>query len=275
MPGYFYICATPIGNIKDITLRAIDVLKEADYIACEDTRVTRVLLEHYGIGAKLIDCHKFNEKEKSSKIISLLLEGKNVVLVSDAGTPLVSDPGSVLLHEIIKNDIKITAIPGACAVTTFLSLLPRDNEEFVFIGFIPRNLNQQIEILNKYKNTNCIFYESPQRLLKTLENIMVKFGENTKISVARELTKIHEEVKTGKVCEIIDYYKTNTLKGEIVVMIYGIEEKPTDETEIIEKIIILKKEGYSTKDISKIISVLFGENKNKIYKMIEKYSEKN
>ena len=269
MPGRFYICATPIGNMSDITFRAVEILKQADYIACEDTRVTKVLVEKYGISAKLLDCHKFNEKERSSKIISLLIEGKNIALVSDAGTPLISDPGSVLLEEILKNNIEITSIPGACAVTTLLSMLPRDSEEYAFIGFIPRNLKQQIEILNKYKNTNCVFYDSPQRLLKTLENIEQELGNDIKISVGRELTKMFEEVKTGKINEIIEYYKTHTLKGEIVAMVYARELKEIENDEIIEKIKLLKAENFSTKDISKIISVLYGENKNKIYKLVE------
>ena len=269
MHGSFYICATPIGNMGDITLRAIEVLKQADYIACEDTRITKILLEKYGISAHLIDCHKFNEKERSGKIISLLKDGKNVVLVSDAGTPLISDPGGVLIEELLKNNIKITSLPGACAVTTFLSMLPRNTEEYAFIGFIPRNLNQQTEILNKYKHTNCVFYESPQRLIKTLENISSEFGSETKISVGRELTKMFEEIKTGFISDIINYYNTNTLKGEIVVMIYKQEEKVSDEAELKQKIVILKKAGFSTKDISKIISLLYGENKNKIYKLTE------
>lgn len=264
----FYIVATPIGNISDITLRAIDVLKSVDFIACEDTRVTKILCEKYGFSAKLFDCHKFNEKERSEKIISLIEEGKKVALVSDAGTPLISDPGSALIEELLKHNIKMTSIPGACAVTTFLSLLPRKTEEYAFIGFIPRVKKQQIEILTKYKNTNCVFYESPNRLMETLENIKDSFGNDKKISVARELTKMFEEVKTGSVEEIISYYNENPLKGEIVAMVYADEKVDLDGLEIIDKIKILKEEGFSPKDISKIISKLYGENKNRIYKLV-------
>ena len=264
----FYIVATPIGNISDITLRAIDVLKSVDFIACEDTRVTKILCEKYGFSAKLFDCHKFNEKERSEKIISLIEEGKKVALVSDAGTPLISDPGSALIEELLKHNIKMTSIPGACAVTTFLSLLPRKTEEYAFIGFIPRVKKQQIEILTKYKNTNCVFYESPNRLMETLENIKDSFGNDKKISVARELTKMFEEVKTGSVEEIISYYNENPLKGEIVAMVYADEKVDLDSLEIIDKIKILKEEGFSPKDISKIISKLYGENKNRIYKLV-------
>ena len=223
MDCQFYIVATPIGNISDISLRAIEVLKKVNYIACEDTRVTRVLCEKYGFSAKLFDCHKFNEKERSEKIISLINEGNSIALVSDAGTPGISDPGSVLIKELKENNIKITSIPGACAVTTFLSMIPRTTEKYAFIGFIPRVKKQQIDILNKYKYTNCVFYESPNRLIETLENISEEFGYSTKIAVGRELTKLFEEVKIGTVTEIIDYYKNNPLKGEIVAMVFAKE----------------------------------------------------
>ena len=264
MSAKFFIVATPIGNLSDITLRAIDVLKSVDFIACEDTRVTKILAEKYGFNARLFDCHKFNEKERSEKIISLIDEGKSVALVSDAGTPGISDPGSVLIKSLREKNIEITSLPGACAVTTFLSQLPRDNEEYAFIGFIPRNKKQQEEILAKYKYTNCVFYESPNRLLETLENI----SKTRKIAVGRELTKMFEEIKIGSVQDVIDYYQSNTLKGEIVVMVYSQEQTDVSEDELKEKIEILKNEGFSQKDISKIISKLYGVNKNKIYKLV-------
>ena len=264
MSVQFYIVATPIGNLSDITFRAVEVLKMVDYIACEDTRVTRILSDKYGFSAKLFDCHKFNEKERSEKIISLIEQGNTVALVSDAGTPGISDPGSVLIKALKEKNIEITSLPGACAVTTFLSQLPRDNEEYAFIGFIPRNKKQQDEILSKYKYINCVFYESPNRLLETLENI----APERKIAVGRELTKMFEEIKIGSAQEIIEYYKNNTLKGEIVVMVYAQEKDNASDDELKEKINILKEEGFSPKDISKIISKLYGENKNKIYKLV-------
>lgn len=268
MSFQFYIVATPIGNLSDISIRAIETLKMVDYIACEDTRVTKVLAEKYGFNAKLFDCHKFNEKERSEKIISLINEGKTVALVSDAGTPGISDPGSVLINELLSKGIKITSIPGACAVSTFLSMVPRKTEEYTFIGFIPRNKKQQIEILNKYKYTNCVFYESPNRLLETLENISSEYGESTIVAVGRELTKMFEEVKIDRVEKIISYYKNNPLKGELVAMVFAKEVSDVSEEELKEKINILKEEGFSQKDIAKIISKLYGENKNKVYKMV-------
>lgn len=268
MDYQFYIVATPIGNLADISLRAIDVLKSVDYIACEDTRVTRVLADKYGFGAKLFDCHKFNEKERSEKIISLIKNGQTVALVSDAGTPGISDPGGVLITELLLNGVKITSLPGACAVTTFLSMVPRTTEEYAFIGFIPRVKKQQIEILNKYKYTNCVFYESPNRLMETLENIQEFYGSDCKIAVGRELTKMFEEIKIGTVQKIIDFYKNNPLKGEIVAMVFSKECDDISDDELKQKIILLKEEGYSQKDISLIISKLYGENKNRIKKLV-------
>lgn len=268
MDYQFYIVATPIGNLADISLRAIDVLKSVDYIACEDTRVTRVLADKYGFGAKLFDCHKFNEKERSEKIISLIKNGQTVALVSDAGTPGISDPGGVLITELLLNEVKITSLPGACAVTTFLSMVPRTTEEYAFIGFIPRVKKQQIEILNKYKYINCVFYESPNRLMETLENIQEFYGADCKIAVGRELTKMFEEIKIGTVQEIIDFYKNNPLKGEIVAMVFSKECDDITGDELKQKIILLKEEGYSQKDISLIISKLYGENKNRIKKLV-------
>lgn len=267
MSAKFFIVATPIGNLKDITFRAVDVLKNVDYIACEDTRVTKILVDKYAISAKLIDCHKFNEKQRSGKIITLLQDGYSVAFVSDAGTPLISDPGSELVKVLKENEIEITSIPGACAVTTFLTHIPRDTEEYAFIGFIPRGKKQQIEILNKYKYTNCVFYESPNRLMETLENIQASFSAEKKVAVGRELTKVFEEVKIDTVSQMIEYYKNNTLKGEIVVMVFASEYNDVEESELVEKISILKEEGYSNKDISIIISKLYGINKNKIYKL--------
>ena len=263
----FYIVATPIGNLSDISYRAVEVLKSVDYIACEDTRVTKTLADKYGFNAKLFDCHKFNEKERSEKIVSLIEDGKSIALVSDAGTPGISDPGSVLINELYKKGIKVTSIPGACAIPTFLSMVPRTTEEYVFIGFIPRTKKQQIEVLNKYKYTNCVFYESPNRLLETLENIKAEFGENKEIAIGRELTKVFEEVKSGKVSDIIDYYNNNPLKGEIVAMIYAEQDISINGTELTEKIKLLQAQGYSQKDTAKILSILYGENKNKIYKL--------
>lgn len=263
----FYIVPTPIGNLKDITLRAIEVLKSVDVIACEDTRVTQKLLNHFDIKTKTLAYHKFNEREGVNKILKLLKEGKKIALVSDAGTPLISDPGAILIEELGINEIKYTALPGACAVTTFLSQVPKGGEEFTFIGFLPKTEGQIFAILQKFAHTNMVFYESPNRLLKTL-NYINQFNRNAKVAIGRELTKIFEEIIVDDVDKVIEYYKNNMLKGEIIGMIYKREDIEFSQSEILEKIKLLKKHNFSTKDISKILADLYDLNKNEIYKLI-------
>lgn len=263
----FYIVPTPIGNLKDITLRAIEVLKSVDVIACEDSRNTQKLLNHYEIKTKLISYHKFNERERVNLFLDLLKEGKTIALVSDAGTPLICDPGAVLIEELIKNNIKITSLAGASAVTTFLSQVPKGGEEFAFVGFLPKSEGQILAILQKFAHTNVVFYESPNRLLKTLDYIK-KFNPKAKIAVGRELTKLFEEVIVDEVNNVIEYYKKNVLKGEIVAMVYKQENVEFSQTELLEKINLLKQKKFTTKDISTILAELYGLNKNDIYKLI-------
>lgn len=263
----FYIVPTPIGNLGDITLRAIEVLKSVDVIACEDSRVTQKLLNKYEIKTKLISYHKFNERERVQKFLDLLREGKNIALVSDAGTPLICDPGSILVEELIKNNIQLTSLPGASAISTFLSQVPRIDEDFVFIGFMPKSQGQIIDLLQKFAHTNLVFYESPNRLVKTLEYIN-KFDSTAKVAVGRELTKIFEEIVVDEVQNVIEHYQNNVLKGEIVAMVYKKEGVEFSQTEIIEKISKLKAKKFGAKEISTILSTLYDVNKNDIYKQI-------
>lgn len=262
-----YVVATPIGNKADFSQRAIDVLKSVDIIACEDSRTSANLLESYGIQTKLVSYHKFNEKQRTNEFLDLINSGKKIALISDAGTPCVSDPGRVLVKELFERDIKISSIPGPSALTTFVAMVPRDSEEFAFVGFLPRVKNQQNAVFEKYINTDLVFYESPLRLLETLENIKELRGANTKIAVGRELTKMFEEVRVGTVSEIIEYYNANILKGEIVCMLYAQDSVDEADMLIIDNIKKLKLLNYSDKDISQILSVLLGINKNKIYKI--------
>lgn len=263
----FYIVPTPIGNLKDMTLRAIEVLKSVDIIACEDSRVTQKLLNHYDIKTKTISYHKYNERERVQKFLDLLNEGKTIALVSDAGTPMICDPGAVLLEELKKNNIKVSALAGASALTTFLSQVPRKGEDFTFVGFLPKTEGQIFALLQKFAHTNLVFYESPNRLLKTLAYIE-EFDRHTKVAVGRELTKVFEEIVVDDVQKVIEHYKNNVLKGELVVMVYKKEDVEFSQSEIREKIEILKKRQFSTKDISTILAELYGLNKNDIYKLI-------
>ncbi|MBQ8476777.1 16S rRNA (cytidine(1402)-2'-O)-methyltransferase [bacterium] len=257
-----YTVATPIGNLEDITLRALDVLKNVDIIAAEDTRTTSVLLEKYSITTRLVSYHKYSEKERSELLLGYLKEGKSVALVSDAGTPLISDPGNILVKEVIKEGFKVIPIVGACAVIGLLQGTHRQDEDFKFIGFLPKSKSQIIDIISKNKCENLIFYESPNRLLETLA-IVEEFSPDKEISVARELTKKFEEIKKGNISEIIKYYKTNTLKGEIAVLLH---KSQSDEIDLDEKIKKLKSLNYKDKDIALILSNLYDTNKNKIYK---------
>lgn len=249
----FYIIPTPIGNIKDITLRAIEILKSVDYIACEDSRVTQKLLNHYDIKTKTISYHKFNETERVSSILKILSEGKKVALVSDAGTPLICDPGSILIEKLRENNISITSLTGSNAVSTFLSQVPRKTEEYVFTGFLPRTENGIEELCNKFKYVNMVFYESPNRILKSLE-IIAKFRPDVKVSVGRELTKVFEEIIIDDIKNVINHFKDG-VKGEIIAMLYASEDNEIDKLK--EKSEILKKKGFKSREIVEILTSLY------------------
>lgn len=258
----FYIVPTPIGNLGDITQRAIEVLKSVDVIACEDVRVTQKLLNHFDIKTKCISYHKFNEKERVNYFLNILGEGKKIALVSDAGTPLFCDPGAVIVDELRKNNFTVTSLAGANAVATFLSQIPRKGEDFVFVGFLPRTKQQIETILKKYKSTDIVFYESPNRLLNTLETIHA-CRQNSSVAVGRELTKVFEEIVINETEKVIEHFENNILKGEIVGLVF--REKNSND-DVSDKIELLKSKGFKAKEISIILSELFDTNKNDIYK---------
>lgn len=258
-----YIVATPIGNLDDITLRALDVLKSVDVIAAEDTRNTSVLLEKYNISTRLISYHKYSENARLELFLSYLQEGKSIALVSDAGTPLISDPGEILVETVINNGFKVIPIVGASAVIALLSSIPRNGEDFKFIGFLPKIKNKIIETVSKNRDENLVFYESPNRLIETLEIIENEFPSK-KVAIGRELTKKFEEIKIGKISEIIEYYKNNTLKGEIAAMLY--KDEIQQEFDLDDKIKKLKTLNLKDKEISSILAILYDVNKNQIYK---------
>lgn len=261
----FYIVPTPIGNLNDITLRAIDILNNVDYIACEDSRVTQKLLNHFNIKTKCISYHKYNEKERISKIIEILKNGEKIALVSDAGTPLICDPGSIIIKELREKGFSITALPGANAIATFLSQISREDEQFSFLGFMPKTQLQIEDIIQNYENKDIVFYESPNRILNTLK-IIQKIRPASKIAIGRELTKIFEEIIVDSVENIIKHFEKNISKGEFVVMIFRNNKNP-EETDLKNKIKLLQNKGFSAKDIAVILAELYGINKNKIYKL--------
>ena len=261
----FYIVPTPIGNLGDITLRAIEILKSVDLIACEDSRNTQKLLNHYNIQTKCVSYHKYNEKERVSQIINLLEQGKKIALVSDAGTPLICDPGAVIVKELRKRGFSVSALAGANAAVTFLSQISREDEKFSFIGFLPKNQKQIEDIIKQYEFTDTVFYESPNRVLNTLK-IIQNIRPDAQIAIGRELTKLFEEVLVDSVDKIVQHFEKNEPKGEFVVMIFR-TDKNVNESDLENKIKVLQDKGFSAKDISVILSELYGINKNKIYKI--------
>lgn len=276
MSGILYTVATPIGNLGDISSRAIKTLEKSDYILCEDTRVSSKLLSYLNLNKKLIPYHKFNEKEQLNRIINDLKTGLNIALISDAGTPCVSDPGRVLINELYKQNIKVSPISGPCAISTFLSAVPKNNELYTFIGFIPRQKSEQKAIFEKYSHSDLIFYDSPNRIIKTLENIAEFISPKTKIAIGRELTKIYEEILVNSAENLLLHFNTTFPKGEIVAMLYK-EEQAVDhpiDKETINKIKTLIEKGFSTKEISIILSTLYNLKKNEIYKLVENIQNK-
>ena len=235
MPGILYIVPTPVGNLEDMTFRAIRVLKEADLILAEDTRTSSVLLHHYDIHGKLQSHHKYNEHQTVGMVKERILAGQNVALISDAGTPGISDPGFFLIREAVKAGIEVQTLPGATAFVPALvsSGLPCDR--FCFEGFLPQKKGRQsrIEALRDEQRT-IIFYESPYRVVKLLEQLAQVFGSERQASVCREISKVHEESVRGTLSELTAHFKEREPKGEIVVVVAGNNEKePKDKTQII------------------------------------------
>ncbi|MCC7333153.1 MAG: 16S rRNA (cytidine(1402)-2'-O)-methyltransferase [Flavobacteriales bacterium] len=220
-----FIVPTPIGNLNDITFRAIQTLKDVDYILAEDTRQTAKLLSHFTINKKLVPFHQHNEHKALERIIEDLKQNKTVAIVSDAGTPGISDPGFLIVRACIQNEIDVECLPGATAFVPALINSGFPCDKFVFEGFLPHKKGRHTRLnLLKEETRTIIFYESTHRLLKTLEQFSEFFGETRQISVSRELTKIHEETVRGSVAEVLEYYKNNSLKGEIVIVVSGFQE---------------------------------------------------
>jgi 16S rRNA (cytidine1402-2'-O)-methyltransferase len=220
-PGTLYLVATPIGHLADITHRALQVLNDVDLIACEDTRHTHKLLNHYGITTKTISYHEHNEQQRATELIDRLKQGTNIALVSDAGTPSISDPGFRLVRAAIENDIPIVPIPGPSALITALIAAGLPTDEFFFAGFLPARANARRTRLSEVQSVpgTLIFYEAPHRLAETLKDAYEILGEREAV-VARELTKLHEEIRRGRLSELTaDYADRTDIRGEIVLLI--------------------------------------------------------
>jgi 16S rRNA (cytidine1402-2'-O)-methyltransferase len=280
MPGTLYIVATPIGNLEDITLRALRVLKEADLIACEDTRHTRKLLTHYHISRPTISYHAHNERDRSNELIKKLERGLNVALVSDAGTPLISDPGLTIVREAIAQGIQVVPIPGPSAVITGLSASGLPTTEFYFAGFLPAKRAARIARLKELATlkSTVVVYEAPHRIKATMEDVRALFGERECV-VARELTKLHEQFSRGWLSQLD--VPDNLARGEIVLIIGPFLESRVEQPRqpemhsIFEQVQdLMKAEGLDQKAALKRVARARGISKSEAYRLMTQERER-
>ncbi len=238
MPGTLYLVATPIGNLADITHRALDILRNVSLIACEDTRHTRKLLQHYGIETKTISYHEHNEQQRARELVQTLHEGNDVAVVSDAGTPSISDPGYRLVRAAIENAIPVVPVPGPSALISALVAAGLPTDEFFFGGFLPAKSNARRTRLNELRSVpgTLVFYEAPHRLAETLNDALEILGER-EAAVARELTKLHEEIKRGRLSELANHYAVEEPRGEIVLLIDRTVLAETTTTETVSELV--------------------------------------
>ncbi|WP_419513228.1 16S rRNA (cytidine(1402)-2'-O)-methyltransferase [Lactobacillus kimbladii] len=273
--GKLYLVPTPIGNLEDITLRAKRILQEADYIAAEDTRTSGILLEKIGLHNHMLSFHKYNSKERAPELIKLMKEGAVIAEISDAGMPVISDPGYILVQECIKNNIPVVPLPGASAFTTALIASGFDAQPFTYYGFLPRKKSEQQPFFEQMKKAHAtsIFYEAPHRLTKTLNNLSEILNSERKIVVARELTKIHEEFIRGTISEVTNYFGQNLPRGEFVVLVSPntVKEKQLSWTELIKLVNQLVSKGESKKTAIKTVAQENHVSKNELY---ERYHQK-
>lgn len=267
--GSLYVVATPIGNLGDISLRAIEVLKSVSRIIAEDTRHAQHLLKHYDIQKPLLSLHQFNERERIALILSYLSQGENLALISDAGTPLISDPGFPLIDAIRKQQGKIIPIPGACALIAALSAAGLNTTSFIFAGFFPIKTQERVSMLESisYERRTVIFYEAPHRIISALQSIENMLGDR-RVVIARELTKVYEEFIAGSAAEILAYFDNfqDKIRGEMVLLIEGAKEEKKSATEA-EKILTVLLTELPTKQAANLTAKITGENKKKLYQL--------
>ncbi len=268
--GILYLVATPIGNLEDITFRAIRILKEVDLIATEDTRITGKLLKHYNISTPMLSYHKFNERERTNEIIDRLEKGKSIAIVSDAGTPAISDPAQIVVQEAIEHKIKIVPIPGASALLSALICSGISTDKFTFVGFLPRKKNERIYLLTNLKNRKetIVCFEAPYRLKKALLDIKEVLG-NRKIAIAKEISKLYENFYHGKIEDILDGFSQINLKGEFTIVIEGNHNKSkiSDDEIIYGLKRLVKEESCSRSKAVQEISHRFNIERNRVYRL--------
>ena len=267
--GKLYLVPTPIGNLEDITIRAKKVLTEADYIAAEDTRTSGILLEKIGVHNKMLSFHKYNSVQRAPELVQMMKDGAVIAEISDAGMPVISDPGYILVQECIKEDVPVVPLPGPSAFATALIASGFDAQPFTYYGFLPRKASEQkpyFEQMNKAKATS-IFYEAPHRLSKTLQTLASVLPVERQIVAARELTKIHEEFVRGTIQEVSEYFENNAPRGEFVILVSPNTEAPKQLSwpELIKLVDGLVDQGKSKKDASKEVAKEHHVSKNELY----------
>jgi 16S rRNA (cytidine1402-2'-O)-methyltransferase len=269
MPGTLYIVATPIGNLEDITLRALRVLKEVDVVAAEDTRHTQVLLNHYGIQAPLTSYHEHNERTKAEALVKQLLKGQDVALVSDAGTPAISDPGFRLVKQAVDAGIRVIPLPGASALTAVLSASGLPTDRVVFEGFLPAKKKPRREKLRALRDEarTLLFYEAPHRLAETLDDVHELLGDREAV-LAREVSKVHEEFLRGRISELLHALRRREIRGEFTLIISGSAgEIAVTEDRLKAEIRELHLRGMRVKEIAEVLGEKFGYPKKEIYRL--------
>ncbi|MGA2181601.1 MAG: 16S rRNA (cytidine(1402)-2'-O)-methyltransferase [Bryobacteraceae bacterium] len=272
MVGTLFIIGTPIGNLEDLSFRAVRVLREADRIACEDTRHTRRLLEHYGIDRPLVSYHEHNEKERTAELLRELEEGRTIALVSDAGTPLIADPGYRIVHAARERGIPVSPIPGPSAIMAALSAGGLATDAFLFAGFLPAKAGARQRALEVWQSLEAtlVFYEAPHRVVESLRAIAEVAGAR-RVVVARELTKIHEEFLEGTAASIADTLEARpAIKGEFTILVARAEAAPpSDPADIAAEVAALMASGTPRMDALKAVARRYGLSKREVYRRVE------
>lgn len=269
MAGVLYVVATPIGNLEDITLRALRVLKEVDLIAAEDTRHTKGLLAHYGIPTPMTSCHGHNERAKAHALVERLGRGENIALVSDAGTPTISDPGYRLVREAVRAGINVVPIPGPSALTAILSASGLAVGAFVFEGFLPPKTRERRARLRELESEsrNLVFYEAPHRLRDSLQDLFQILGDR-EVVLAREITKVYEEFIRGRLSQVKAEVERREVRGEIALIVGGAEKQQCPpEDRLVVEIRKLKARGMRVKEIAEILGEKYAYSKREVYRL--------
>lgn len=270
MAGTLYLVATPIGNLSDFSPRAIETLENVDFIAAEDTRVSMKLLNHFGIKKSLVSYHEHNHVTAGQSILSRLLTGESCALVTDAGTPAISDPGEDLVRLCAENGVEVLSIPGCCAAVNALAVSGLPTGRFTFEGFLTVNKKSRREHLESLKNEErtMIFHEAPHKLRTTLDDLAAAFGKDRRIALCREMTKLHEETRRCTIGEAIAYYTESTPKGEYVLVVAGAEKAEKSAVNLedgVAQVLALRESGMRLKDAAKEVAEHTGLSKNDLY----------